>query len=77
MEPVYREGDKVIVSASEQVRRGDRVAVCTKSGEVMIKELKRQTERRIELVSINPEYPARTLETRDIEWMRRIIWASQ
>jgi phage repressor protein C with HTH and peptisase S24 domain len=77
MVPLYREGDRVIVSASEQVRRGDRVAVCTKAGEVMVKILHRQTVKMLELHSVNPEYPARTLNTADVEWMRRIVWASQ
>ena len=77
MLPLYREGDKVIVSPTEQVRRGDRVAVCTRSGEVMLKVLQRQTERRVELASINPDYPVRVLDSNEVEWMRRIIWASQ
>ncbi|HTJ59467.1 MAG TPA: helix-turn-helix transcriptional regulator [Devosiaceae bacterium] len=77
MLPLYREGDKVIVSAAEQVRRGDRVAVCTKSGEVMVKILERQTLNRIELASVNPDFPPRQLDMKDVEWMRRIIWASQ
>jgi len=77
MLPLYREGDKVIVSLTEQVRRGDRVAVRTRSGEVMVKILQRQTLDRIELGSINPEYPPRSLAMAEIDWMRRIIWASQ
>ena len=77
MLPLYREGDKVIVSATEQVRRGDRVAVGTKSGEVMVKLLHRQTLNRVELYSVNPDYPPRVLDMADIEWIRRIIWASQ
>ena len=77
MLPLYREGDKVIVSAGEQVRKGDRVAVCTKTGEVMVKILLRQTINRIELGSVNPEFPTRVLETAEVEWVRRIIWASQ
>jgi phage repressor protein C with HTH and peptisase S24 domain len=77
MLPLYREGDKVIVSSSEQVRKGDRVAVGTKSGEVMVKVLHRQTLNRLELHSVNPDYPPRTLPMADVEWIRRIIWASQ
>jgi phage repressor protein C with HTH and peptisase S24 domain len=77
MLPLYREGDKVIVSATEQVRKGDRVAVSTKSGEVMVKILNRQTVNKIELASINPDYPPRTLDMSEVEWIRRIIWASQ
>jgi phage repressor protein C with HTH and peptisase S24 domain len=77
MLPLYREGDKVIVSATEQVRKGDRVAVYTRSGEVMVKLLHRQTLHRLELHSVNPEFPPRVLDMADVEWVRRIIWASQ
>lgn len=77
MLPLYREGDKVIVSMTEQVRRGDRVAVRTRSGEVMVKVLQRQTLNRLELASVNPDYPIRMLDVAEIDWIRRIIWASQ
>ena len=77
MEPLYREGDRIVVSPTEQVRRGDRVVVKTRDGEVMAKVLARQTGRQIELHSLNPAYAPRIFELTDIEWMARIIWASQ
>lgn len=77
MMPLYREGDRVVVSPTEQVRRGDRVVVRTREGEVMAKILYRQTAKQIELHSINTAYEPRILDTADIEWMARIIWASQ
>ena len=49
MLPTYRDGDVIIVSPAAPVRRGDRVVVKTRSGEVMVKELKRQTAKQIEL----------------------------
>jgi phage repressor protein C with HTH and peptisase S24 domain len=77
MAPVYRDGDIVIVSPSAPVRRGDRVVVKTASGEIMAKELKRQTARTIELKSFNPAYPDRVLAKNEVSWMARILWASQ
>ncbi|HHY48697.1 MAG TPA: helix-turn-helix transcriptional regulator, partial [Alphaproteobacteria bacterium] len=77
MLPLYREGDRVIVSPTEQVRRGDRVVVKTRDGEVMIKVLHRQTARTVELHSVNPAYPPRIIPLSDVEWIARIIWASQ
>ena len=77
MEPLYREGDRIVVSPTEQVRRGDRVVVKTNDGEVMAKTLHRQTGKHIELHSINPAYPPRILDLADVEWVARIIWASQ
>lgn len=77
MEPLYREGDRIVVSPTEQVRRGDRVVVKTRDGEVMAKILHRKTAKQIELRSINPAYAPRLLDVADIEWMASIIWASQ
>jgi phage repressor protein C with HTH and peptisase S24 domain len=77
MEPAYRDGTVVIVSPAASVRRGDRVVVKTKDGEVTVKELKRRTSKSIELRSINPEHAERTLPLRDVLWMARIVWATQ
>jgi phage repressor protein C with HTH and peptisase S24 domain len=77
MLPLYREGDRVIVSPGESVRPGDRVVVRTRDGEVMIKVLRRLTARTLELHSVNPDYPPRTLPLTSVEWLARIIWASQ
>ncbi len=77
MLPLYRDGDTLIVAPNEAVRRGDRVVVRTKDGEVMAKILHRQTPRTIELHSLNSEHPNRTFETKNVEWIARILWASQ
>lgn len=77
MLPLYRDGDTLIVSPNASVRRGDRVVVKTKEGEVMAKILQRQTPRNIELLSVNPEHPNRVFESHQIEWIARVVWASQ
>jgi phage repressor protein C with HTH and peptisase S24 domain len=77
MEPAYRNGDVILVSPSATIRRGDRVVVCTKAGEVMAKELKRKTPKSIELKSLNTQHPDRTLEAGDVLWIARILWVSQ
>lgn len=77
MMPLYRDGDIVIVSPSASLRRGDRVVVRTRGGEVMAKVLQRRTTRTIELASINPDYPDLAFSVDEIEWIARIVWASQ
>jgi len=77
MLPLYRDGDIIIVSPAAACRRGDRVVVKTTEGEVMAKVLQRKTARSIELASLNPDHPNRTLAPGDVEWMARIVWASQ
>lgn len=77
MLPLYRHGDVIIVSPAANVRAGDRVVVRTRGGEVMAKMLTRRTARRIELKSLNPEHTDRVFKPEEIEWIARIIWASQ
>ena len=77
MLPLYRHGDMLVVQPNAVVRKGDRVVVKTMSGEVMAKVLERRTAKSIELVSLNPEHPDRELATSDVEWLARIVWASQ
>ena len=77
MEPVYRDGDVILVSPHASIRRGDRVVAKTCDGEVLVKQLRRKTARRLELESLNRAYEDRTLYLEDVEWVARILWASQ
>jgi phage repressor protein C with HTH and peptisase S24 domain len=47
MPPVYRDGDRIVVSPAATPRRGDRVAVKTLAGEVLAKQLARLTAQRV------------------------------
>src|SRR5271165_6946338 len=75
MEPVFRDGDMVIVSPAAPIRRGDRVVVRTIAGEVMAKQLSRRSAKRIELLSLNPEHPDYSFELKEVAWMHRVVWA--
>src|SRR5690606_27992234 len=77
MLPLYRNGDILIVEPSATVRKGDRVVVKTTGGEVMAKVLAARSSSTVELVSLNPEHPDRTIPASEIVWLGRIIWASQ
>jgi phage repressor protein C with HTH and peptisase S24 domain len=77
MEPVFRDGDHVVVSPAAPIRRGDRVVVRTLAGEVMAKQLARRSARRIELKSLNPDHQDYSFDLSEVGWMHRIVWASQ
>ena len=77
MEPVFRDGDVIIVAPHASIRRGDRVVIRTKVGEVMAKQLRRRTGKVIELQSLNRQHGDRTLFLDDVDWMARVVWASQ
>jgi len=77
MEPMYREGDILIVSPGAEIRRHDRVVVKTLEGQILAKELLRKTATQIELYSLNPEHPTLSFTLQELDWIARIIWASQ
>jgi len=77
MEPVFRDGDMVVISPAAPIRRGDRVVARTVAGEVMAKQLARRSAKRIELKSLNPDHRDRSFDLLEVAWVHRIIWASQ
>ncbi len=77
MAPVYCDGDTINVSPNADIRRGDRVVVKTRDGEVMAKELVRQSARKVELVSLTHPRRSRMLDAEKIAWIARIVWAGQ
>jgi len=77
MRPVYRDGDVIVVSPGTPIRKGDRVVVKTKANELMVRELKRRSAKTLELQSLTSGHADRTLSPGDVEWIARIVWASQ
>ena len=77
MLPLYRDGDVLIVDPAAQLRKGDRIVAKTTGGEVTAKILARKTAKSVELQSLNPDHPDRSIPASEIVWMARIVWASQ
>jgi phage repressor protein C with HTH and peptisase S24 domain len=77
MQPLYRDGDILIVSPNSAPRKGDRVVLRTTEGEVMAKILVRRTGKTVELASFNPFHPNLVFPLERVDWMARIVWASQ
>jgi len=77
LRPVYRDGTILAVSPNAAIRRGDRVLVKTRGGEVVAAELKRKSPKAIEPASLDPAQPDRQLASEDCVWIARIMWASQ
>ena len=75
--PAYRDGDVILVSPSTPIRKGDRVVVRSKAGEVTIATLRRQTAKALELQSLDASQAVRTMVAGEVAWIARIVWASQ
>lgn len=77
MQPLYRDGDVLVISPKSKTRKGDRIIVKTINGEVMAKELLKQSPSHIQVSSLNPSHENRKIPINDIVWIARIIWVSQ
>jgi len=75
--PVYRDGDRLLVSPSQEPRKGDRVVARTNAGEVLVRELGRVTARTLELVQLDRSGEPRLLSRDEVAWVARIVWVSQ
>jgi phage repressor protein C with HTH and peptisase S24 domain len=77
LQPAYRDGTHIVVSPAAPIRRGDRVIVKARNGEVLVRELKRKTARTLELKSLVSGEGDRMLTTEEVQWVARVVWASQ
>lgn len=72
--PHFSIGDIVVVSPGAKVKRNDCVVVRGKDG-VSVMRFVRQTAKRVELKSLNPDLPDRVLDRDTVDWIARIVWA--
>ena len=71
------EVEKEVEKTVEVEKIVEKTVEVEKEVEVMVKQLARKTAKSIELQSLNPDHPARTLAMSDVLWVARIMWASQ
>lgn len=77
MEPLYRSGDILIVSPSENIRKGDRVIAKLSDGRVLTKILDKKGSKEYRLKSANEAYDDHIISPDEVVWMARIMWVSQ
>jgi len=77
MMPVYRDGDVIVCAQNVPIRRGDRVLVKTRSGELMGGTLKRKTMHSVDVTPFRRGAPEATFAVAETVWIARILWAAQ
>ena len=75
--PVYRRGDVMVISPDNQVHPGDRVVIKNMDGDLKVAVLRSIASDSIEFTTLVPSVDSWRVSSRDIDWMSRIIWASQ
>jgi phage repressor protein C with HTH and peptisase S24 domain len=77
LDPIYRDGDVVVVSPSAEIRRGDRVVLQGGDGSVRIRKVGRQDADGVLLEPVAGAGSGEYVASADTRWIARILWASQ
>ena len=77
LDPIYRDGDVVVVSPSAEIRRGDRVVMQGGDGSVLIRRVGRQDADGVLLEPVASSGPGEYVPAAQTRWIARILWASQ
>jgi len=75
--PLYRDGDVLILSPTAPIRKGDRVVVRLRNGEITAGELKRRLVKSLEIHPLARAGEERTIPMEDVHWTARVMWAGQ
>jgi phage repressor protein C with HTH and peptisase S24 domain len=75
--PLYRDGDVLILSPTAPIRKGDRVVVRLRNGEIAAGELKRRLVKSLEIHPLTRAGEERTIPMEDVHWTARVMWARQ
>jgi phage repressor protein C with HTH and peptisase S24 domain len=77
MEPAYHDGDVLILSRLAPLRVGDRIVLCLRDGECVVKEFKAETVKTIEVKSIAAGQAVAIFQLTDVKWRARVMWVRQ
>jgi phage repressor protein C with HTH and peptisase S24 domain len=76
--PHYRNGDLLVVSPTAATRKGDRIVVGLKNGELLARELQRRTAKTLDVASApGTGEEEQSLPLEDIAWVARVLWVRQ
>lgn len=77
MLPIYDDGTVLVVEPGTTLRRGDRLVVKSRAGELIGGTLRRLSSRGIDVMPFNHRAETRAFSPTEVEWTARILWASQ
>ena len=77
MQPLYRDGDVLFISPGAEPEAGDRVVVKLSNNEVAVKVLKSIGAAGYEFHAVNPDHGDASVPASDVDWVARIVYATQ
>jgi phage repressor protein C with HTH and peptisase S24 domain len=77
MQPLYRDGDILFVSPNADTAPGDRVVVKLRNSQLAVKILRGGTGDQIRFHAVNPDHQDASVTHDSVEWMAKIVYATQ
>ena len=77
MLPTYKPGGRLVARKSGKVSAGDRIAVATLTGALLVRDVARKARGRLFLQGWNAAQPDHVLDEAEIDWTAKVLWASQ
>lgn len=77
MEPLYRDGDVLFIAPSAPTKPGNRVVVKLKNNDIAVKVLKEATGDSFAFHAVNPDHGDVSVDGAEVEWIARIVYATQ
>lgn len=77
LDPIYRDGDTLVVSRGAEIRRGDRILIATNVGTVLIRKVTRYDADGYHLEYLRPNSSPQFVPRDQVLFTARIQWVSQ
>jgi phage repressor protein C with HTH and peptisase S24 domain len=77
MQPLYRDGDVLFVAPEADTAPGDRVVVKLRNSQLAVKVLRGNDQGQIRFHAVNPDHSDASVTKDKIEWMAKIVYATQ
>ncbi|MEM7694522.1 MAG: helix-turn-helix transcriptional regulator [Pseudomonadota bacterium] len=77
MQPLYRDGDVLFIAPNADTEDGDRVVVKLTNNDLAVKILRSRAGGTFAFHAVNPEHPDVAFDAADVEWVARIVYATQ
>jgi phage repressor protein C with HTH and peptisase S24 domain len=77
LSPYYRDGDVLVVSPTAATRKGDRVVVGLKNGDLLARELNRRTAKTLDVAPAPGMDEEQNLLLEEVSWVARVLWVRQ
>lgn len=77
MKPLYRDGDVLFIAPNAKTEPGDRVVVKLKNEDVIVKILRSADDAEMSFHAVNPDHPDVAFSAAEVEWVAKIVYATQ